>query len=90
MARSRELFADVGEPLGTLLRFAVLGFGAGGWLGMAGLRVSITIAMTVIAVIAFPARRKVVGVSRELDAMLAEGQSGFTDMMRSAMARKGA
>jgi len=90
LARSRELFADVGEPLGTLLRFAVLGFGAGGWLGMAGLRVSITIAMTVIAVIAFPARRKVVGVSRELDAMLAEGQSGFTDMIRSAMARKGA
>jgi serine/threonine protein kinase len=88
MSRHRLLFADVGEPLGTLLRFCVLGFGAGGWLGMAGLRVSITIVTTLIAIIAFPARRKVVGVSRELDAMLAEGQGGFTDMMRSAMARK--
>ncbi len=86
--RTRHMFSDVGEPLGTLLRFAVLGFGAGGWIGMAGLRVSITIAMTVLAILAFPARRKVVGVSRELDAMLAEGQGGFTDMMRSAMARK--
>ena len=88
MGRSRMLFADVAEPLGTLLRFAVLGFGAGGWIGMAGLRVSITITMTIIAILAFPARRKVVGVSRELDAMLAEGQGGFTDMMRSAMARR--
>jgi hypothetical protein len=30
----------------------------------------------------------VVGVGRELDAMLAEGQGGLTDMMRGAMARR--
>jgi hypothetical protein len=88
MSRRSKMFGDVGEPLGTLLRFTVLSFGAGGWLGMASLRVSITILSTVIAIIAFPARRKVVGVSRELDSMLAEGQGGFTDMMRGAMERK--
>jgi serine/threonine protein kinase len=83
----RRMFTDIGEPFATLLRFGVLGFGAGGWIGMTGIRFSLAITIYVMAVLAFPARRKVVGVGRELDAMLAEGQSGFTDMMRGAMAR---
>jgi len=86
---SRHLFSDVQEPLGTLLRFGVLSFGAGGWLGMAGLRLSLTIVIYMFAALAFPARRKLVGVGHELDAMLAEGQGGFTDIMKSAMARRG-
>ncbi|HEU0032260.1 MAG TPA: phosphotransferase, partial [Kofleriaceae bacterium] len=85
---ARRMFADVGEPLGTLLRLSVLGFGAGGWIGMTGIRFSLAITIYVLAALAFPARRKVIGVGRELDAMLAEGQSGFTDMMRGAMARR--
>lgn len=85
---ARRIFSDVGEPLGTLLRFSVLGFGAGGWLGMAGIRVWLTFTIYLAALIAFPARKKVVGVGHELDAMLAEGQGGFTDMMRGAMARR--
>jgi serine/threonine protein kinase len=84
----RRLFSDVAEPLGTLLRFGVLTFGAGGWVGMAGIRVSLAIVVYVCAALAFPARRRVVGVGHELDAMLAEGQGGFTDIMRSAMARR--
>ncbi len=85
---ARRMFTDVGEPLGTLLRFGVLGFGAGGWMGMTAIRFSLAITIYVMAAIAFPARRKVVGVGRELDSMLAEGQSGFTDMVRGAMARR--
>jgi serine/threonine protein kinase len=88
---ARRIFADVGEPLGTLLRFGVLGFGAGGWLGMAGLRVSLTVTIWIAALLVFPARstsKKMVAVGRELDSMLAEGQGGFTDMMRTAMARR--
>ena len=85
---ARKLFADIGEPLGTLLRLGVLGFGFGGWLGMAGVRVSLAITMFIGAMLAFPARKKVVHVCRELDAMLAEGQGGFTDMMKGAMARR--
>jgi serine/threonine protein kinase len=88
---ARRIFGDVGEPLGTLLRLGVLGFGAGGWLGMAGLRVSLTLTIWIAALLVFPARstsKKMVAVGRELDAMLAEGQGGFTDMMRSAMARR--
>jgi serine/threonine protein kinase len=84
----RHLFADVQEPLGTLLRFGVLSFGAGGWIGMAGLRLSLAIVIYTFAALAYPARRKLVGVGHELDAMLAEGQGGFTDMMKSAMARR--
>jgi len=38
--------------------------------------------------LAFPARKRVSYVTRELDSMLAEGQSGFTDMMKGAMARR--
>jgi serine/threonine protein kinase len=85
---ARQLFADIGEPLGTLLRLGVLGFGAGGWLGMASIRFALGLTISILAVIAFPAFKKVVGVGRELDAMLVEGQSGFSDMVRGAMARK--
>jgi serine/threonine protein kinase len=85
----RRLFSDVQEPLGTLLRLGVLGFGAGGWLGMAGIRLSFVIVVGLVAVLGFPARRKVMAVGREIDSMLAEGQGGFTDMMKGAMARRG-
>ncbi len=85
---ARRMFADIGEPLGTLLRFGVLGFGAGGWIGMTAIRFSLAITIYIMAALAFPARRKVVGVGRELDSMLSEGQSGFTDMIRGSMARR--
>jgi serine/threonine protein kinase len=84
----RHLFSDVAEPLGTLLRLTVLTFGAGGWFAMAGIRLSLMITTYVAAALVFPARKKVVGVGHEIDAMLAEGQGGFTDMMRGAMARR--
>ena len=86
---SRHLFSDVQEPFGTLLRFGVLSFGVGGWIGMAGIRLSLAIVVYTFAALAFPARKQVVGVGHELDDMLAEGQGGFTDMMKSAMARRG-
>lgn len=84
----RKLFSDVQEPLGTALRLAVLSIGAGGWIGMASIRLSLAIVVGIATIFAFPARKKVHGVGRDLDAMLAEGQGGFTDMMRGAMARK--
>jgi len=84
----RKLFSDIQEPLGTLLRLGVLSFGFSGWVGMAAVRLSLTIVFYTFAVLAFPARRQVVGAGREIDSMLAEGQGGFGDIMRSAMARK--
>jgi hypothetical protein len=84
----RKMFGDIQEPLGTLLRLGVLGFGAGGWIGMAAIRFSLTLTVYIIAALAFPTRKRVTGVGREIDSMLAEGQSGFTDMMRAAMARQ--
>jgi serine/threonine protein kinase len=84
----RQLFGDVQEPLGTLLRLGVLSFGAGGWIGMTGLRLSLALVVTIFAMLAFPKRAKIRSVGKEVDSMLAEGQSGFTDMMRGAMARE--
>jgi hypothetical protein len=55
---------------------------------MAGIRLSLALVIYTFAALAFPVRRKVVGVGHELDAMLAEGQGGFTDIMKSAMARR--
>jgi hypothetical protein len=66
----------------------VLGFGVGGWIGMAGIRLGLVITMYITAALAFPARKKIVGVGKELDSMLSEGQGGFVDMMRAAMARQ--
>ena len=84
----RRLFGDVQEPLGTLLRIGVLSFGASGWAGMAGVRISLAILIGIASVFAFPARKKLKGVGRELDSMLSEGQGGFVDMMKGAMARR--
>ena len=84
----RKLFGDVQEPLGTLLRIGVLGFGASGWVGMMGIRLSLAIVVGILSVFAFPARKRMHGVGRELDAMLSEGQGGFVDMMKGAMARR--
>ena len=88
MQRPRVLFGEVAEPFGTILRLGVLGVGAGGWLGMIGMRLSVLITVTIIATLAFPARKKVRHVGTELDAMLVEGQGGFTDIMKRAMQRK--
>ena len=84
----RRMFSDVQEPLGTLLRIGVLGFGFGGWAGMAAIRLSLTIVVWTAALLVFPKRKKITGVGGELDEMLAEGQGGFTDMMKGAMARR--
>ena len=84
----RRMFGDIQEPLGTLLRVGVLGFGVGGWVGMASIRLSLMLTMYMIAMFVFPRRRRVLDVGHELDAMLAEGQGGFTDMMKGAMARR--
>jgi len=84
----RRMFGDIPEPLGTLLRVGVLGFAGAGWLGMAGVRLSLLITMYVIATVGFRKRRRVLDVGHELDSMLAEGQGGFTDMMKGAMARR--
>lgn len=87
----RVMFSDIGEPLGTLLRLGVLGFGAGGWLAMASVRLSLMLTVGIFTLLTYPAkpvRQRVHGVGKEIDSMLSEGQGGFTDLMRGAMARR--
>jgi serine/threonine protein kinase len=85
---ARQLFSDIDEPFGTLLRLSVLGFGFGGWVGMASLRLSSVILFTVAAALALPARRTIREAGRELDSMLSDGQAGFGDLMRAAVKRR--
>jgi hypothetical protein len=87
----RVMFSDMPEPLGTLLRLGVLGFGAGGWLAMASVRLSLILTGGIFTLLTYPAkpvRQRVHGVGKEIDSMLSEGQGGFTDLMRGAMARR--
>jgi serine/threonine protein kinase len=87
----RLMFADIQEPIATLLRFAVLGFGVGGWVAMASIRLSLAIVIGVATALTFPSKKvrgTLGGVRTELDEMLVEGQGGFTDLMRAAKARR--
>ncbi|HEY4243895.1 MAG TPA: serine/threonine-protein kinase [Kofleriaceae bacterium] len=84
----RRLFGDQPEPLATAMRLAVLIFGVGGWIGTAGARLGVAITFLVAGAIAIPARKRVWHVGKEVDSMLAEGQGGFADIMRHAMARR--
>ncbi len=85
---ARKLFTDLPEPLATFLRLGILGLGAGGYVGMAAVRLSITVAFFVAAALAFPARARLTTVRQDLDSMLSEGQTGFADMCRAALARR--
>jgi serine/threonine protein kinase len=87
----RLMFSDIPEPMGTLLRLGVLGFGFGGWVAMLSIRLSFMLTLGIFAVLSLPvrgARARVKGFGTELDSMLSEGQGGFTDLMRGAMARR--
>ncbi len=85
---ARQLFHGVNEPWATLMRLSVLGFGFGGWVGMASMRLSALILVAVASVIALPVRRTVRDAGKELDSMLSEGQAGFGDLMRAAVRRR--
>jgi serine/threonine protein kinase len=85
---ARQLFSDLPEPWGSLLRLSVLSFGFGGWVGMAGLRYSMLALFAVASLVALPARRTLRTAKGEVDSMLSEGQAGFRDLMRAAVRRK--
>lgn len=85
---ARHLFRDVDEPFGSLLRLSVLGFGFGGWVGMASVRFSALVLFTLASALALPARRTIRAAGRELDSMLSDGQAGFGDLMRAAVKRR--
>lgn len=85
---ARQLFHDIDEPFGTLLRLTVLGFGFSGWVGMASVRLSALVLFAVASTLALPARRTIRDAGRELDSMLSDGQAGFSDLMRAAVKRR--
>jgi len=82
-----RLFSDVQEPLGAMLRLGVLGFAASGWFAMLWLRFAVWIVAAVATVIAFPARRSILGANRGVQHLLTDGQGGFADLAKRAVAR---
>jgi hypothetical protein len=82
-----KLFADVQEPVGALLRLAVLGFSAGGWFAMLWIRFAVFVTVTIAALIAFPSRRQIRGVGKDVDHLLTDGQQGFAELARRSIAR---
>ena len=82
-----RLFADVQEPLGAMLRLGVLGFAASGWFAMLWLRFAVWIVAAVATVLALPARKTIRGVHRDVQHLLTDGQQGFGDLARRAVAR---
>jgi len=88
LAPPRRMFNGGAQPLGHPARFVVPAFGPGRGAGMAGVRPSMLITIQIAAVLALGKRPQVRAVGQELDAMLAEGQGGFVDLMRGAMARR--
>lgn len=77
--RARRMFRDVPEPMGTLLRLAVLAFASGGWVAMEIVR----LAVMALVWLTFPARKwHLREGAREVAGMLAEGRDGFGDLAR--------
>ena len=83
----RRMFRDLPEPTASILRLAVLGFGAAGWLAMWTASFAIQVLSRVLMVIAFPLRSRVKLASTEVRHMLSEGQQGFADITKQATAR---
>jgi serine/threonine protein kinase len=82
-----KLFAEIQEPLGALLRLSVLIFAGGGWFAMMWIRFAVFVVGMIGSVIAFPARHQIRGVRRDVDHLLNDGQQGFGDLARRAIAR---
>jgi serine/threonine protein kinase len=82
-----RLFPDTPEPLGALLRLSVLGFAASGWFAMIWVRFSLWLVAMIASVIVFPTRKTIRTVRKDVDNLLADGQEGFADLARRAVAR---
>jgi serine/threonine protein kinase len=82
----RRIFRGVPEPLGTLMRLSFLMFAVGGWVGMEAMRMVVLLFAYMGSPLAFRKRKQVLGVGRDIAAMLGEGRDGFGDLAARCVA----
>jgi serine/threonine protein kinase len=82
----RRMFRGVPEPLGTLLRLSFLLFAVGGWVGMEVMRLTVLMLAYMGSPFALKKRKQVLGVGREVAAMLGEGRDGFGELAQRCVA----
>jgi|JI10StandDraft_1071094.scaffolds.fasta_scaffold13530_11 serine/threonine protein kinase len=86
---ARPIFGEVPEPLRAALRLALLGVAVGGWLSLAILAVTVQAFGGVAGLFAGKGRRPTVrAATDDVAAVLVDGQRGFGDLARRAVARR--
>lgn len=88
-AIARPVFSDLPEPLRAALRLSLLAVAAGGWLAMAITVLVVRVLGASIAVVAGRTRRPMVReATTDVAGVLSDGQDGFRDLARRAVARR--
>jgi serine/threonine protein kinase len=86
---ARPIFTDLPEPIGALLRLAVLGVAVGGWAGMAVTAVAVRMVGWLVFVLAGKSNRPTVRrATDDVADVLVDGRDGFGDLARRAVARR--
>ncbi len=87
--RARPIFTSVPEPLGALLRLVMLGFAAGGWVGMMVAMTAVRAIGSAIGWVAGRERRPAVRAGTDdVAGVLGDGRDGFADLARRSVARR--
>ncbi len=87
LTRVRPVFTDFPEPLRAALRLSLLGVAASGWLAMAITVLMVRVLGGSIGVFAGRSRRPMVrSATSDVAGLLADGQDGFGDLARRAVA----
>ncbi|HVV84601.1 MAG TPA: serine/threonine-protein kinase [Kofleriaceae bacterium] len=87
--RARPMFTGVPEPLGALLRLAMLSFAVSGWLGMMIAVITVRVIGGVVGLVAGRRRRPAIrAATDDVAGVLADGRDGFSDLARRSVARR--
>ena len=86
---ARPIFTDVPEPIGALLRLALLGVAVGGWVGMTVTVAAVRSIGWMVGLFAGKqSRPSVQQASDDVAGVLTDGRDGFGDLARRAVARR--
>jgi serine/threonine protein kinase len=88
-ALARPIFTEIPEPLRAALRLALLAVAVSGWFAMAVTMIIVQTFGAMVGVFAGRTRRPMVrGAASDVAGVLGDGQDGFSDLARRAVARR--
>jgi len=89
MAVARPIFLDLPEPLRAALRLSLLAVAASGWFAMAITMIIVQVFGGLVGMFAGGSRRPMVrAATSDVAGVLGDGQDGFSDLARRAVARR--